>query len=304
MRSGILIYRNASIPQSAGLTLPRENLGKVKSWGYDGNITWNQHVNKDLSFNVSLNGGYATTSIVFWDEPAIAPDYQRSTGLKTSTSLYYKAIGIFQNQEEVDNYAHWTGARPGDVIYEDMNKDGVIDANDQVRINKNSTPTLTGGLAFGINWKQLTINILFQGAAGAVQYVSTESGDIGNYLADFANQRWKPDPNDPTGMTPDPAKSYYSGPRTFDRGDVYWTGSNSYFLRSTDYIRLKSVQIGYNLPQTWLSKIGVDNFRLYVSGFNLITWDKLKVMDPESNHSAGDYYPQTRVFNVGFELTF
>jgi len=250
MRSGILISRNASIPQSAGLTLPRENLGKVKSWGYDGNITWNQKLNRDFSFNVSLNGGYATTSIVFWDEPAIAPDYQRSTGLKTSTSLYYKAIGIFQTQEDVEKYPHWTGARPGDVIYEDMNGDGKIDANDQVRINKNNTPTVTGGLSLGANWKQLSVNVLFQGAAGAVQYVSTESGDIGNYLADFAEQRWKPDPSDPTGMTPDPTKSYYSGPRTFDRGDVYWTGSNSYFLRSTDYLRLKSVQIGYDLPDT------------------------------------------------------
>jgi len=305
MRSGILIARNASIPQSAGLTLPRENLGKVKSWGYDGNVSWNQQVNSDFSFNASLNAGFSTTSIEFWDEPSNVPDYQRSTGLKINTGLYYNALGIFQNEADVEKYTHWSGARPGDVIYEDKNNDGVIDANDQVRVNKNTTPTFTGGLALGANWKQFSINVLFQGAAGAVRYVfSSESGDIGNYLADFAENRWKPDPTDPTGMRPDPAQSYYSGPRAYNRGDVYWTGSNSHYLRSTDYLRLKSAQVAYDLPGTWLSKIGVQNLRVYLSGFNLITWDKLKLLDPEASNNSGHYYPQTRIYNVGLDLTF
>jgi len=304
LRSGILIARNASVPQSAGLTLPKENLGKVKSWGYDGNVTWNQKLNRDWSINIGLNAGYASSKIVFWDEPAITPVYQKSTGLKVNTGLYYKAIGIFQTQKDVDAYAHWTGARPGDVIYEDVDGNGVINANDQVRINKNTTPTFTGGLALGFNWKQLSANIFFQGAAGAVQYISTESGDIGNYLAAFADQRWKPDPNDPAGMTPDASGGRYVGPRTFDRGDVYWTGSNSYFLRSTNYIRLKSLQIAYDFPRQWLAKAGIENCRIYLSGYNLITWDKFKVMDPEASNSAGDYYPQTKVYNIGLSLTF
>ncbi|HEU4554537.1 MAG TPA: TonB-dependent receptor, partial [Chitinophaga sp.] len=114
-RSGILIARNASIPRSTGLTLPRENLGIVKSWGYDGNVTWTQQVTKDLSFNVLLNLGYSTTKIVFWDEPPGAPDYQQSTGGKISTGLYYRAIGVFQDQKQVDDYPHWSGARPGDL---------------------------------------------------------------------------------------------------------------------------------------------------------------------------------------------
>ena len=305
MRSGILIARNASIPLSAGLTLPRENLGKVKSWGYDGNVTWSEQVNADFSYDISLNGGFSTTSIVFWDEPGNVPDYQRSTGMKINTGLYYNALGIFQNEEQVEQYPHWAGARPGDVIYEDRNGDGEINANDQIRINKNTTPTFTGGLALGVNWKRLSANVLFQGAAGAMRYVfSSESGDIGNYLADFADNRWKPDPSDPTGMRPDPSKSSYSGPRAYNRGDVYWTGSNSYYLRSTDYLRLKSAQVAYDVPGTWLSKVGVQNLRVYVSGFNLLTWDKLKVMDPEASDNSGHYYPQTRVFNAGIDLTF
>ena len=305
LRSGILIARNASVPQSTGLTLPKENLGKVKSWGYDGNITLNQKLNEDLSFNVSLNAGYSTTKIIFWDEPPGSPAYQVSTGKKISTGLYYKAIGIFQNEKQVEDYPHWNGARPGDVIFEDVDGNGVINADDRIRVNKNTTPVWTGGISLGLNWKQLSARIFFQGSAGDVQYVSTESGDIGNYLAEFASQRWRPDPDDLTGMTA-AGGATYSGPRTFDRGDTYWTtNNNTYFLRSTDYIRLKSVEIGYNLPHTLLKKLGgINDFRIYVNGYNLLTWDKFKIMDPEASNAAGDYYPQTRVYNIGFNLTF
>ncbi|SFP59820.1 SusC/RagA family TonB-linked outer membrane protein [Parafilimonas terrae] len=305
LRSGILIARNASVPQSTGLTLPKENLGKVKSWGYDGNITWNQSVNDDLSFNVSLNAGYSTTKIMFWDEPPGAPEYQVSTGKKISTGLYYKAIGIFQNEKQVEDYPHWNGARPGDIIFEDVDGNGIINADDRIRVNKNSTPVWTGGISLGLNWKQLSARIFFQGSAGDVQYVSTESGDIGNYLADFATQRWRPDPDDLTGMTA-AGGATYSGPRTFDRGDTYWTtNNNTYFLRSTNYIRLKSLEIGYSLPHSLLKKLGgLNDFRIYVNGYNLLTWDKFKLMDPEASNAAGDYYPQTRVYNIGFNLTF
>ncbi|MGN6215020.1 SusC/RagA family TonB-linked outer membrane protein [Parafilimonas sp.] len=305
LRSGILIARNASVPQSTGLTLPKENLGKVKSWGYDGNITLNQKLNEDLSFNVSLNAGYSTTRIIFWDEPPGSPAYQVSTGKKISTGLYYKAIGIFQNEKQVEDYPHWNGARPGDIIFEDVDGNGIINADDRIRVNKNTTPVWTGGISLGLNWKQLSARIFFQGSAGDVQYVSTESGDIGNYLAEFASQRWRPDPDDLTGMTA-AGSAPYSGPRTFDRGDTYWTtNNNTYFLRSTDYIRLKSVEIGYSLPHTLLKKLGgINDFRIYVNGYNLLTWDKFKIMDPEASNAAGDYYPQTRVYNIGFNLTF
>jgi TonB-linked SusC/RagA family outer membrane protein len=309
LRTGILIQRNASVPRSTGLTLPRENLGKVRSWGYDGNLSWNQQINKDLSFQVALNGGYSTTQIVFWDEPPGAPDYQRSTGRKISTALYYQVTGVFQNTKQVDGYPHWPGARPGDLIFKDVNGDGKIDADDRIRVNKNGTPDWTGGLTLGCTWKQFSATIFFQGSAGAVQYVSTESGDIGNYFADFAAKRWIPDPSDPKGLTPDPSGTPYSGPRTFDRTDAYWSpqgsNDNTYFLRSTDYVRLKTLEIGYSLPKSLLAKLGgLENLRVYVNGYNLITWDKFKLMDPEASNAAGDYYPQTRVMNAGVSLTF
>ncbi|MEO9003773.1 MAG: SusC/RagA family TonB-linked outer membrane protein, partial [Ginsengibacter sp.] len=309
LRSGILIQRNASVPQSTGLTLPRENLGKVRSWGYDGTILWNEQVKKDLSFQVRLTWGYSNNKIVFWDEAPGAPSYQVSTNKKIGTTLYYQTIGVFQTQAEVDKYPHWTGARSGDLIFKDVDGNGKIDADDRVRINSVHTPDWTGGITLGSRWKQLSISIFFQGASGGAQYISTESGDIGNYLGEYAEQRWIPDPTDPKGLTPSPAKSTYSGPRTFNRGDTYWSpqasNNNTYFLRSTNYIRLKTMEIGYNVPKEFLSKyVGIRDLRIYANGFNLITWDKFKIMDPEVSNAAGDYYPQARIFNFGLNLTF
>ncbi len=309
LRTGILIQRNASVPQSTGLTLPRENLGKVKSWGYDGSILWNQDFKNDLSFQVRMTWGYSNNKIAFWDEAPGAPPYQVSTDKKIGAGLYYQAIGVFQNQADVDKYPHWTGARPGDLIFKDMNGDGKINADDRVRINKVRTPDWTGGIMLGSSWKQFSISIFFQGAAGGVQYISTESGDIGNYLAEFAENRWLPDPTSPKGIDPSPLKNHYSGPRTFNRGDTYWSpqgsNDNTYFLRSTDYIRLKTMEIGYSFSKQFLSRtLGIHGLRVYVNGFNLITWDKFKIMDPEASNSAGDYYPQARIYNFGFNLTF
>ena len=309
LRSGILIQRNASVPQSTGLTLPRENLGKVRSWGYDGSVAWNQQVKKDISFQARLTWGYSNNKIVFWDEAPGAPEYQVSTNRKIGAALYYQAIGVFQNQAEVDKYAHWTGARAGDLIFEDMNDDGKINADDRVRINKARTPNWTGGIVLGSTWKQFSVSIFFQGAAGGVQYIATESGDIGNYLAEFAENRWLPDLNSPKGTVPSPERSHYSGPRTFNRGNTYWSpqgsADNTYFLRSTDYIRLKTLEIGYNIPKNLFKRwIGIRDFRIYANGYNLITWDKFKIMDPEISNAAGSYYPQARIVNFGFNLTF
>ncbi|GAA4313983.1 TonB-dependent receptor [Compostibacter hankyongensis] len=307
VRTGILILPLETQPQTTGYTPPRQNIGQVNSTGFDGNIGWNQPVNEDFSFYIALNAGYSVSKVIKTNEVTGLPEYQTAVGDKIGTGLYYKSIGIFQNQKEVDAYPHWTGARPGDVMFEDVNKDGKIDANDRVRINKSiGTPDWMGGVNLSGTWKQLSLSIFFQGAAGAVQYVHTESGDIGNYFASFASKRWIPDPDDPTGMTPDPSGSPYSGPRTYDRGDAYWyNNNNTYFLRSTNYIRLKTLELGYNFSQALLNKLGkIHALRIYLNGYNLITWDKFKLLDPEASNSAGQYYPQTRVYNVGFNLTF
>jgi TonB-dependent starch-binding outer membrane protein SusC len=292
-RTDILHWRNASVPHTTGLSLPRENIGEVSSWGYDGSVGWRDRLAQDVSYDVTFNFGYTQNKINFWDEPPGAPDWQRSTGSRMNTGLYYRAIGVFKDQEALDAYPHWRGARPGDIIFEDVNGDGKIDANDRVRVNSNGEPTFTGGLSLGSQVRNFDLTLFFQGARGAVQYLSTESGDIGNWTQEFADRRWTPtNPNS-------------QHPRTYNRSDEYWmSNANTYFLRDADYVRLKTLELGYRLPSRLAPRIGMNNMRVYVGGFNLLTWDTFNVMDPEARNGSGAYYPQKRVFNVGASATF
>ena len=298
-RSDILWKRNASVPTTTGLTLPRENIGKVTNRGFDFDISYKDKLG-ELKYQISLNGGLAKNKITFWDEAPGAPVYQQSTGhpIPTNTNsvgddLYYQAIGIFKDQAAIDAYPHWTGARPGDVIFKDVNEDGKITALDKVRSDKTNMPTLQGGLGINLQYKDFDFSLLFQGSAGAVQYIKTESGETGNYLKTDFDSRWTSD------------NIEASKPRIFN-GDEYWasTNRNTYFLHSTDYVRLKNAELGYNFPKILNQKMGLENLRIYLSGFNLLTFSSFKNFDPENSSSTGQSYPLSRVVTIGLSVTF
>ncbi len=292
LRTDILIERNASVPNSTGLTLPPENIAEVINQGFEFLFTYRDRKG-DFNYAVSLNGGYQHNEIKFWDETPGIPDYQKSTGHPMETDLYYQAIGIFKDEAHVNSLPHWANARPGDIIFEDVNKDGKIDGLDRKRSYKNDLPKFQGGLALNMSYKNFDLNVLFQGAAGAVQYVGTESGDIGNFLNYYLEDRW-------TETNTDASK-----PRVSNRSEEYWRGNdNTFFLRSTDYIRLKNAELGYSLSPSVTKKLGVDVFRVYLSALNLFTLDKFKVYDPEMDNAAGTNYIQNRVINLGVTLTF
>ncbi|MDR9410963.1 MAG: TonB-dependent receptor, partial [Balneolaceae bacterium] len=292
LREDILWFRNASVPQTAGINLPRENIGEVRAKGFDGRIGWRQQFSTDFVLDISLNGGYAENEIKFWDEPPGAPEWQQSTGRRMQSPLLYNVIGVFSDQAEVDSYPHWSGARPGDLIFEDVNGDGQINADDRIRVERNGVPKWNGGLNISGQFKNFDFVMLFQGSAGASQWIQTQSGDFGNYLNDFAKKRWTPDnPN-------------ASGPRAFNRADEYWIrNQNTYFYMDTDYIRLKNLEIGYNLPQNLTSSLGINRMRVYANGFNLLTFSDFP-LDPEARNASGSYYPQKRVINLGLSLAF
>ena len=137
----------------------------------------------DFNYQISINGAYSKNKIKFWDETPGVPDYQLSTGNPMNARLYYKAIGVFRDQAEVDAYPHWSGARPGDIRFEkDVNKDGVIDGLDQVRSTKTNIPTFTGGFNINLEYKNFYTAIFFQGAAGAERSYVSFSGECGNFL--------------------------------------------------------------------------------------------------------------------------
>jgi hypothetical protein len=298
-RDNILWYRNASIPQSSGITLPRENIGKVANKGFDFNIIYHDNIGS-FNYSIGVNGGYAKNKVLFWDETPNTPDYQKTTGHPMPTdpnnpngTLYYQAIGVFQTQDQIDKTPHWVGAIPGDIIFADVNNDGVIDGNDRVRSYKTNIPTFTGGVTLDLQYAHFDLSVLVQGATGAVNYISTESGEIGDYLESFAEGRSTPD-------------HITNKPRVFNRSNEYWVNNaNTYWLHKTDYLRLKNLQLGYSLPSGATQHIGIQNLRVYVSGYNLLTYSPdYKDFDPEASAGSGQSYPLQRVVSLGLSVTF
>jgi len=177
--------------------------------------------------------------------------------------------------------------------FKDVNGDGKIDANDRVRSDKTNLPTFQGGLIIGAQYKNFDLSILFQAATGAEVFIlNNESGTIGNFLQYDFDHRW----------TLDNPSSVY--PRTVDRANQYFSNRNTYYMMSSNYIRLKNFEIGYNLPPGISKRVGINNLRIYVNGLNLITWSKQDILDPEGTSQNGQYYPQARIINTGVTVTF
>ncbi|MBO9614873.1 MAG: TonB-dependent receptor [Dyadobacter sp.] len=303
-RSKILIPKTGSTPSSAGIDgkLPPQNLGKLQNKGFEFKVSYDGSVD-NFTYSVGVNGGYAKNTIKYWDETPGAPSYQRTTGKPYQAFLAYQYDGVFADQAAIDantlDYSGITGTlRPGDMKFKDINGDGKITADDKVRSDKTNRPQFTGGVNINLGYKAFDLAILFQGTLGGLQYIGqTESGDIGNYLQYAYDHRWTIDNPSSTD------------PRLANRNNTYYTnfdnaGANTYYLKSNNYLRLKNIELGYNLPSEIGSKIGVGNLRVYVNGLNLITFDKIKIWDPEATSTNGQYYPQSRVLNAGVRVTF
>lgn len=305
-RSNILAQRIASVPESTGIpsaNLPPENIGKVKNAGYEFSLNYQNNIN-DFTFGVGINGGYAKNKILFFDEIPGAPEWQRATGRVTGAWLLYQYDGVFKDMAAVEantlDYSAVTGGadlRPGDMKFVDYNNDGKINGDDLVRLDKNSTPTFTGGFNLNAGYKGFDLTLLIQGATGGLQMIGiTESGDIGNYLDWSYQNRWTID---------NPSDEF---PRLSNRNTAYYQDgskalNNTYWVRNNNYLRLKNIELGYTINPAIINKIGVKGLRLYVNGINLFTVDKIKIWDPESTNTSGQYYPQAKVINFGLKAT-
>lgn len=302
-RTDILTQRNASIPQLTGIVnpstgeplVPAENIGKVNSNGIEATLGYNGRAGKDFNFNISGNFTYAKSKVVFIDEAAGTLDYQRKTGRPLNVDLLYNAIGIFKTQADLDKYPHVPNAGLGDLIYEDYNKDGKLDANDATRTKYSNIPQITYGILMGAEYKGFDLSLVFSGQAQVSQYVLPESGTIGNFYSSWADNRWSPDNvNGTYPRVPERASSAVSG-------GLY---KNNFWLNNASFIRLKNVEIGYNLNAGLLSRLKISGLRVYANGFNLFTITKVKDYDPEGNNASGQFYPQQRIINAGVNVRF
>ena len=245
-----------------------------------------------------------------------APEYQRLTGKQIGSKYGFIANGLFQSEEEIANSATVKGykALPGYIKYVDRNGDGIITAaQDQGYVGKSATPKHTGSLNLFGNWKGFDFDLLFSWGLGNVVALTgqyTASGSEGTQDNTSFTKPFYHGGNSPTFLvenswTPDHTNAEF--PRLEITGPSNNNGySSTFWYRNGNYMRLKTAQIGYNFPKKWLNPAGIEGLRLYVEGYNLLTFSGLTKynIDPESPAVNNGYYPQQRTYTLGVKLTF
>ena len=290
-RSDILAPRNASLPVYSGLELPDENIGRVTNQGFELQLN---HKGKIKNINYTLGGqfSYAKSEIKFIDEPSNVPEWQKRTGKPVDSFLVYEADGIYNNQDQIDNSVHFPDAKPGDVRFVDQNDDGVLNENDKIIFGDSPTPKIFYGFNMGLEWSNLSLNVLFQGQAGAKTIY--RPFDL-NQQSFFYENRWRSERLTPNAAYP---AAYDLGSSSFQEVSTVWVKDNS-------FLRVKNIELSYALKDNLLQSIGLDSFRIFVSGHNLfLIHDNVGINDPESDSSTGWSYPQQRLLSTGISLTF
>ena len=310
--SGIL--RSIPIPGYVGATgLPVGNIGDMENTGIEIELGYNETFG---DFKLSLNGNFSTLkntvtylgeNLTYYDSERIQASTYNITRTQVGepvNSFYgFVTNGIFQNQDDINNYTNSNGtviqpnARPGDFKWKDLNGDGAITDQDRDFLG-NSLPKISYGFTINMAYKNFDLLIFAQGAAGNKIFQGLRRLDIGS--ANFqttALNRW-------TGEG-----SSNSFPRlTTNDTNKNFTNPSDFYLEDGDYLRFKTVQLGYSLPKDFFNSIGIDNIRLYVTGENLLTFTKYTGFDPEIGGGVfgvdRGYYPQPVTGMFGLSVKF
>lgn len=296
-RSDILGSRNLSVPSLLGVGLPVENLSKVDNEGFEVVLGHKNSISKNFSYNLGGNLTFARNKVIFIDEPESENPNIRRTGRPLGAQFGYQDLGLFQTQEEVDNAATQIGdTAPGDIRYEDVNGDGTIDDLDRVYIGSSNTPEIIFGFNGSAQYKGFELSFLFQGATNVFQSYGGEAawpfflGTSGVLKQNL--DRWTPTNTDA------------SEPRVLINAAGSNHAGSSFWLRDASYLRLKNVELAYNLPVETLKGDFLQGIRLYVNANNVYTWTKIPNFDPENADGRGFGYPQLRIWNFGVDLKF
>jgi TonB-linked SusC/RagA family outer membrane protein len=296
IRKDILASRDASVPDFTGLSLPSENIARVDNKGFEVEAGVHKNLTSDLRLDVVGNFSWNHNEVVFKDEPARVVPWQTETGHPYNSWLMYNCIGVFADQGAVDAYPHWSGAKPGDLIFEDVSGDGVINGDDRVLIDEVDVPEVFYGLNIDASWKGFTLSILLQGQGKFYKFnhYDERRGEAGNYYQWTYDNRWTPS-NTQTDIA-----------RAFNRNDFYWAHAvnmSTYWLDNTAYCRIKNIVLTYNLPSRFFRGIGISNASVYFSGNNLgLLYSATKKFDPES--SGQSVYPIMKTLAIGANVSF
>lgn len=311
----ILQSLGSDYPPSMGSYYPSyANLGKTDAKGIDVLVTHNNRFivgNKPFNLSLSANVSWAKNRWLRYPDAANTPEWRKITGTSLWAVQGWLADGLYKSEEEIDNSA-WFGTRPnvGDIKYVDRNGDGKIDWDDRGRIGRGLRPEVTFGFNIGANWNGIDLNAQFTGGA---KFDVSMTGTYYNGYDDNTiwTQTFKEGGNSPLYLVQN-AWSIDNPNGTMPRlttNNISHGGDNglasSFWFRKGDYLRLKSLQIGYSFPAKWMSKASIQKLRVYVEASNLFTIDNLPAgFDPESPEVNNGYYPQQRTYMGGLTLTF
>ena len=315
LREDILTLPNKTLPAYSGITPPAQNIGEFQNTGIEITLGYNGETNSGLTYNFSFNVSDSNNKLIFVDEPDFADrPWQRETGGEIGRPLLYSFDGVFRSQSEVDSESLDYSAiapvlKPGDARVVDYNGDGKITVEDKSRVGGSVFADTQMGFNTALSYKNFDFNMFWNGAAGGFNTYewSFMSGTLANVQRDVYDRAWSLD------NTNAPA------PRLADRGDQWYSNQTDYALITRDFIRLKSLELGYNFPENMSSKIGAESIRLSVSGTNLITITDFP-FDPEviqngvdinntrnSGGAAvnnGGAYPLLKTITTGIQITF
>lgn len=306
-RTDIYMTRNF-LPAIVGLeSIPRANVGEVKSRGMDGRLEFRSKVG-EVNITGRANMTYSKNTIIERDEENNVYPYQNSEGFRIDQAKGLISLGLFKDYEDIRNSPTQTFGiyQPGDIKYKDVNGDGVIDNGDVVAIGATRRPNLIYGIGTSFQWKRLDLNIHVQGAGkstfstyGKTVYAFSE-GEWGQVMKGvMGDNRWisadisgDPSTEDPNASYP--RLSYGSNPNNF-RESTFW-------LRNGQYLRLKNIDVGFSLPQSFTNRIRMNTIRFFLAGHNLLTWSKFKLWDPELATPRGEDYPLPKSFTFGINV--
>ncbi|MBP1664833.1 MAG: TonB-linked outer membrane protein, SusC/RagA family [Bacteroidetes bacterium] len=290
------------------------NSGIVNNHGIDLELGWNGRIGKNFSYYIKPNLTYARNKIIFMNEIDYGIESRQNTGKRVGEHFVYIFDHFVYDQAEADKlnkmndgngFQPWGTVKPGDCVYKDMNGDGKIDNyGDRVASGYPRTPEIQYGIPFGAQYKGIDLSILLQGSmhssvmlsdAAVWDFPSYEQDQYGKVKAMHLNH-WTEE-----------TKETATYPRlTYGSYENNKNSNSSLFLYNADYLRVKTIEVGYDMPKNLIKFAGFQKVRFYAQGLNLITFDNLDEVDvdPETKEGSGDWYPIQKVFNFGVEINF
>ncbi|MEG1586231.1 MAG: TonB-dependent receptor [Bacteroidales bacterium] len=298
-----ILTLSGRIPEFSGIiNMPLINAGSVRNKGFEIQVGHTMRIGNH-QYSVLGNVSFARNKILEKDEPPMPGlEYQQSAGRRIGEQKGLVALGLFKDWDEIndpDTPVHtFCKVQPGDIRYKDMNEDGKIDAKDITYLNRVYRPEGIFGFSLGYKYRNFETTCRFQGAMGGHYWFTgdtvfpfqSKSGSVLKMVKDNHYGLSNPD-------------SEAEWPRLSANDNVNNYRNSTFWLREKKYLRLKNIEIAYSVPGKFLQRFHLDGMRLFVTGWNLFTWDNLKIVDPETTEGTG-YYPQLQIYNVGFNLTF